>query len=216
MSLLAAPRQVSRTVRNIARIRQISTVFAKHGFQELMDKLGFARFIPQKYRKVQPDDKLTVPERLRICFEELGPTFVKLGQLLSSRSDLLPENYVRELSKLQDRVNPLPFTVIRNSVERELGATIGEIFSDFSSEPLASASIGQVHEATLKDGTKVVVKVQRPAIDVLIKTDISVLTTLAAACERYFPETQVLSPQTLVEEFFQAMTLELDFILARI
>ncbi|MGZ3653195.1 MAG: ABC1 kinase family protein, partial [Bdellovibrionota bacterium] len=167
MNILATPRHVTRTVRNIARIRQISTVFAKHGFQELMDKLGFARFIPQKYRRVKPDDKLTVPERLRLCFEELGPTFIKLGQLLSSRSDLLPENYVRELSKLQDRVTPLPFTVIRNSVERELGAPVAEIFSHFSHEPLASASIGQVHEATLKDGTQVVVKVQRPAIDVL-------------------------------------------------
>lgn len=213
MNILATPRQVTRTVRNIARIRQISTVFAKHGFQELMDKLGFARFIPQKYKRVQPDDKLTVPERLRICFEELGPTFIKLGQLLSSRSDLLPENYARELAKLQDRASPLPYTVIRNSVERELNAPVGEIFSAFSQEPLASASIGQVHEATLKDGTKVVVKVQRPAIDVLIKTDISVLTTLAAACEHYFPETRVLSPQTFVEEFFQAMTLELDFVL---
>jgi ubiquinone biosynthesis protein len=211
--ILAAPRQVTRTVRNIARIRQISTVFAKHGFQELMDKLGFARFIPQKYRRAKPDDKLTNPERLRIAFEELGPTFIKLGQLLSSRSDLLPETYVKELSKLQDRVTPLPFTVIRNSVERELNAALSEIFSSFSEEPLASASIGQVHAAVLKDGTHVVVKVQRPAIDVLIKTDISVLTTLAAAVERYFPETQVLSPQTFVEEFFQAMTLELDFVL---
>lgn len=213
MNILAAPRQVGRTVRNIARIRQISTVFAKHGFQELMDKLGFARFVPQKYRRARVDEKLSAPERLRLAFEELGPTFVKLGQLLSSRSDLLPENYVRELSKLQDNVSPLPFTVIRNSVERELNAPLGELFSNFSPEPLASASIGQVHAATLKDGTAVVVKVQRPAIDVLIKTDISVLTTLAAACERYFPESQVLSPQIFVEEFFQAMTLELDFVL---
>jgi ubiquinone biosynthesis protein len=211
--ILATPRNVTRTVRNIARIRQISTVFAKHGFQELMDKLGFARFIPQKYRRAQPDDRLSAQERLRMCFEELGPTFIKLGQLLSSRSDLLPEHFVRELSKLQDRVTPLPFTVIRHTVERELGAPVGELFSSFSEEPLASASIGQVHEATLKDGTAVVVKVQRPAIDVLIKTDISVLTTLAAACERYFPETAVLAPQTFVEEFFQVMTLELDFIL---
>ncbi len=213
MNFLATPRQVNRTVRNIARLRQISTVFAKHGFQELMDKLGFARFIPQKYRRIKPDDRLTAPERLRIAFEELGPTFIKLGQLLSSRSDLLPEHYVRELSKLQDRVTPLPFTVIKHSVERELDASLSSLFASFSETPLASASIGQVHEATLHDGTSVVVKVQRPAIDILIKTDISVLTSLAAATERYFPETQVLAPQTFVEEFFQAMTLELDFVL---
>lgn len=213
MNILSTPRQVTRTVRNIARIRQITTVFAKHGFQELLDKLGFARFIPQKYRRVKPSPNLTAPERLRIAFEELGPSFIKLGQLLSSRSDLLPENWVQELSKLQDRVTPLPFTVIKHSVERELGSSLEELFSSFSSDCLASASIGQVHEAVLKDGTRVVVKVQRPAIDLLIKTDISVLTSLAAALERYFPETQVLAPQTFVEEFFQAMSLELDFIL---
>ncbi len=213
MNILATPRQVTRTVRNIARIRQITSVFAKHGFQELLDKLGFSRFIPQKYRRVKPAPHLTAPERLRIAFEELGPSFIKLGQLLSSRSDLLPENWVQELSKLQDRVTPLPYTVIKHSVERELGASVEELFSSFSSEPLASASIGQVHEAVLKDGTRVVVKVQRPGIDLLIKTDISVLTSLAAALERYFPETQVLAPQTFVEEFFLAMSLELDFIL---
>ncbi len=212
MSLLTAPRQVTRTVRNIVRIKQISTVFAKHGFQELMDKLGFARFVPVKYRRVRSDDR-NAPERLRIAFEELGPTFIKLGQLLSSRSDLLPENYVAELRKLQDRVSPLPFAVIRETVERELGASLEENFTSFSVEPLASASIGQVHEATRQDGTRVVVKVQRPGIDFLIKTDISVLTGLAGALERYFPETQVLAPQTFVEEFFTAMNLELDFVL---
>lgn len=214
MSILATPRQVTRTVRNIARIRQITSVFAKHGFQELMDKLGFARFIPQKYRRARSDtDPQTAPARLRVAFEELGPSFIKLGQLLSSRSDLLPESYAVELSRLQDRVTPLPYTVIKHTVERELGASLEELFTSFQEAPLASASIGQVHEAELKDGTRVVVKVQRPGIDVLIKTDISVMTSLAAACERYFPESQVLAPQTFVEEFFQAMSLELDFIL---
>jgi ubiquinone biosynthesis protein len=213
MSLLGAPRQVSRTFKNIGRIKQISTVFAKHGFQELMGKLGFGRFIPEKYKKSDAEAKFTAPERLRMALEELGPTFIKLGQLLSSRSDLLPEPYVRELTKLQDRVSPLPYTVIRNTVERELGAPIDELFSSFSQAPLASASIGQAHEAVLKDGTRVVVKTQRPGIDTLIKTDVSVLSGLAGAIERYVPETQILAPQILVEEFFQAMSLELDYIL---
>jgi len=213
MSLLGAPRQVSRTFKNIGRIKQISTVFAKHGFQELMGKLGFGRFIPEKYKKSEAEIKFTAPERLRMALEELGPTFIKLGQLLSSRSDLLPEPYVRELTKLQDRVSPLPYTVIKNTVERELGAPIGELFSSFSETPLASASIGQAHEAVLKDGTRVVVKAQRPGITTLIKTDVSVLSGLAGAIERYVPETQILAPQILVEEFFQAMSLELDYIL---
>jgi ubiquinone biosynthesis protein len=213
MSLLGTPRQVTRTFKNIGRIRQISSVFAKHGFQELMGALGFARFIPEKYKKSETENRLSAPERLRMALEELGPTFIKLGQLLSSRSDLLPEPFVRELVKLQDRVSPLPFTVIRHTVERELNAPLSELFSSFAEEPLASASIGQVHEATLPDGTRVVVKVQRPGIDTLIKTDVSVLTGLAAAVERYLPETKVLAPVTCVEEFFQAMSLELDFVL---
>lgn len=208
-----APRQVTRTFKNIGRIKQISSVFAKHGFQELMTKLGFGRFIPEKYRRTREENALSAPERLRMALEELGPTFIKLGQLLSSRSDLLPENFVKELTKLQDRVSPLPFTVIKHSVERELGAPLDELFSSFSEEPLASASIGQVHEARLQDGTRVVVKVQRPGIDTLIKTDVSVLTGLAGTVEKYFPETRVLAPQMCVEEFFQAMSLELDFIL---
>lgn len=213
MSLLGAPRQVSRTFKNIGRIKQISSVFAKHGFQELMGKLGFGRFIPEKYKKTDAAAKFTAPERLRMALEELGPTFIKLGQLLSSRSDLLPEPYVKELTKLQDRVSPLPYTVIKHTVERELGASIDELFSSFSETPLASASIGQAHEAVLKDGTRVVVKTQRPGIDTLIKTDVSVLSGLAGAIERYIPETQILAPQILVEEFFQAMSLELDYIL---
>lgn len=213
MSLIGAPRQVSRTFKNIGRIKQISTVFAKHGFQELMGKLGFGRFIPERYKTSEAEAKFTAPERLRMALEELGPTFIKLGQLLSSRSDLLPEPYVRELSKLQDRVSPLPFTVIKHTVERELGAPLEDLFSSFTPEPLASASIGQAHEAVLKDGTRVVVKTQRPGVDVLIKTDVSVLSGLAGAIERYVPETQVLAPQILVEEFFQAMSLELDYIL---
>jgi ubiquinone biosynthesis protein len=213
VSLLSAPRQVTRTFKNIGRIKQVSTVFAKHGFQELMETLGFSRFIPKKYRRSEAENKFTAPERLRMAFEELGPTFIKLGQLLSSRSDLLPPEYVRELSKLQDQVSPLPFLVIKNSVERELGGPLIDFFSAFEEAPLASASIGQVHGAVLATGEKVVVKVQRPGIDTLIKTDVSVLTGLAAALEKYFPETRVLAPQVCVEEFFQAMSLELDFVL---
>lgn len=213
MSLLSTPRQVSRTIKNMGRIKQISAVFAKHGFQELWSTIGFGRFLPEKIQKSDLESKFTAPERLRMAFEELGPTFIKLGQVLSSRSDLLPEAFVKELTKLQDQVSPLPFTVIKNSVERELNAPLTELFSSFEETPLASASIGQVHEATLEDGTRVVVKVQRPGIDTLIKTDVSVLTGLAAALEKYFPETRVLAPQVCVEEFFQAMSLELDFVL---
>jgi len=213
MSLLTTPRRVTRTFKNIGRIRQISTVFAKHGFQEIMKGLDLGRFVPERYRSRSTETQAAAPERLRLALEELGPTFIKLGQLLSTRSDLLPEIFVKELVKLQDRVTPLPFIVIKNSVERELGGTLQELFQEFNETPLASASIGQVHEATLLDGTKVVVKVQRPGIDALIKTDVSLISALASTLEKYMPETKILAPQIIVEEFFQAMSLELDFIL---
>ncbi len=213
MSLWRAPVQVSRTFKNIGRIRQISSVFAKHGFQELMNKMGFGRFVPKRYRNAEPSNQVSAPERLRAALEELGPTFIKLGQVLSSRSDLLPAAYVEELVKLQDRVSPVPFPIIRELVEKELGGNLAEFFQSFHEEPLASASIGQVHEAVLHDGKRVVVKVQRPGVDTLIKTDVSVLSALAASLEKFVPETRVLAPQVCVEEFFQGMSLELDFIL---
>lgn len=213
MSLLQAPAKVSRTFRSIGRIRQISTVFAKYGFQEFMGTLGFGRFVPAKYRRLNAmSDLPSAAVRLRRAFEELGPTFIKLGQVLSTRSDLLPEAFATEFVKLQDRVSPLPFSSIRQTVEAELQAPLSELFASFNETPLACASIGQVHEAALPDGTRVVVKVQRPGIDAQIKADVSILRGLAAALERYAPETRVLAPQVLVEEFFQAMSLELDFI----
>lgn len=213
MSLLGTPAKVGRTFRNIGRIRQIATVFAKYGFDELMKNMGFARFIPARYRGVKSTkDRSTAPERLRLAFEELGPTFIKLGQVLSTRSDLLPEPFVLELVKLQDSVSPLPFDLIRATVEVELKAPLTDLFKNFRQEPVATASIGQVHEATLHDGTAVVVKVQRPDIDSQIKTDVSILRTLASAIEYYVPEVKVLAPQVFVEEFFQSMSLELDFV----
>ncbi|NUM87984.1 MAG: AarF/ABC1/UbiB kinase family protein [Bdellovibrionales bacterium] len=211
MSLFSTPAKVGRTLKNIGRIRQIASVFAKHGFPEVMEQVGLGRFIPAGSRPAA-DETIGAPQRLRAAFEELGPTFIKFGQLLSSRGDLLPEAYAAELSHLQDRVSALPYSVIRGSVERELGKPVEQVFSSFGESPLASASIGQVHEATLLNGRRVVVKVQRPGIDTLIKTDVSVLSGLASAAEKYFPELRVLDPKVFVEEFFQVMTLELNFL----
>ncbi|MCO5142741.1 MAG: AarF/ABC1/UbiB kinase family protein [Oligoflexia bacterium] len=213
MSLLSQPNKVRKTFKNISRIKQIAAVFAKHGFQEIIYTLGFAKFIPNQYRKTNNQN---VPSqiRLRMALEELGPTFIKLGQILSSRSDLLPDIYSEEFSKLQDRVKPISFDQIKSVIELELSADLTDIFSSFDQNPLASASIGQVHRAVLKEGSKsVVVKVQRPGIDSIIKTDISILTILAQAIEKYFPETKFLSPTSFVEEFFQTMTMELNFVL---
>ena len=165
-------------------------------------KLG--KFLPSRlaaFAEAQADQ--SAPMRLRLAFEELGPTFVKFGQVLSMRPDLLPENYIEELTKLQDNVAVLPFEVIRSQVETTLGKKIHVAFATFNEKPLAAASIAQVHEATLHSGEKVVVKVQRPGIDKMIETDVSLLAFLAGLLEKYIPESRVIGPRTVVDEFFR-------------
>ncbi len=138
---------------------------------------------------------------------------MKLGQLLSTRSDLLPESYIEEFTKLQDSVLPLPFETIRAAVEKELGRSIEDAFESFDQTPLASASIAQVHTAVLPTGERVVVKVQRPDISGVIHQDISLLGFLAGLLERYVPETRVISPTTFVDEFLRTLSQELDFVI---
>lgn len=206
-------KQFGQAVKNVQRLRQITGVFAKHGFVDIMDRMNLGKFLPGRlgaYAESQADR--TPAERLRLAFEELGPTFVKLGQLLSTRSDLLPENFIEEFTKLQDNVQPLAFEIVRAAVEKELNQKLEEAYSYFNPEPLAAASIAQVHDARLLTGEKVVVKVQRPEIEKQIDNDISLLAFLAALLERYVPETRIVGPKTIVEEFFRTLSFELDFV----
>lgn len=213
MQWLRTGRQLGQAVKNVQRLRQILGVLAKHGFVDIVDRMDLGKFLPTKlaaYAEERADQ--TTPERLRLAFEELGPTFVKLGQLLSTRSDLLPEAFIDEFTKLQDNVQPLPFEVVRGTVERELGRKIEDAYSFFDSIPLAAASIAQVHEARLADGDKVVVKVQRPEIEKVIETDISLLAFLAGLLEKYVPESRIVGPTVIVDEFFKTLSHELDFV----
>lgn len=209
MQIFKTGQQVTRAVKNVQRLRQILTAFGRHGFQEFVTRAGFGGFVSTS--SAEHVDSLTIPERLKLVFEELGPTFVKFGQLLSNRPDLIPETFVEELKKLQDDVAPAPFEVMKAQIERELGGKIEDFFSTFNTAPLASASIGQVYEATLKSGEEVVVKVQRPDIGKIINNDISILSFLAESIEKYIPETRIISPVSFVEEFFTSLNYELDF-----
>lgn len=213
MKWIRTGRQIGQAVKNVQRLRQILGVFAKHGFVDVVDRMNLGKFLPGRLAAyAQSQAELGMPERLRISFEELGPTFVKLGQLLSTRSDLLPESFIEEFTKLQDNVQPLAFEVVKQVVEKELGKRLEESFNAFNPTPLAAASIGQVHEATLLNGEKVVVKVQRPEIERLIKNDISLLAFLAGLLERYVPETRIISPKIVVDEFFRTLNFELDYV----
>ena len=213
MKWIKRGRQLGQAVKNVQRLRQILAVFAKYGFVNFVERLNLNKFLPGRlgaYADAQTDRAL--PERLRLVFEELGPTFVKFGQLLSTRSDILPEAFIEEFIQLQDHVQSLPFETVRQVIERELHRTIESAFSFFDPIPLASASIGQVHTAQLLTGENVVVKIQRPEIERIIDTDVSLLAFLAHLIEKYVPEMRVIGPSTIVDEFFRTLAFELDFV----
>ncbi len=156
-------------------------------------------------------EKLSRPERLRMAFEELGPTFIKLGQLLSTRPDFIPPEYLFELTKLQDNVPAFPFNEVEEIFLAETGQKPTELFYRIDEHPVAAASIGQVHRATLKDGQDVVVKVQRPDIEQLISVDLEILAHLASLVEMYVEEMQGHRPTSVVEEFARTLSSEIDY-----
>jgi len=157
-------------------------------------------------------EALSMPERMRMSFEELGPTFVKLGQLLATRPDLVPEEYVIEFEKLHDRVQPLPFSVIETVLKDEFGNALYQKFESIDPEPLGSASIAQVHRARLTTGEHVVIKVQRPGIIQKINDDLSVLYLLAELIVNYIPEARPYNPVGIVDEYFRTLEFETNFV----
>jgi ubiquinone biosynthesis protein len=212
MKWVRAAGQIGLAVKNAQRLRQIVSVFARHGFADFVERMNLGKYLPEKWTQSSSSESLApTAERLRKAFEELGPTFVKLGQLLSTRSDLFSEATIDELKKLQDNVQPLPYSVIQSTVEAELKCPVLSRFSNFNEQPLASASIAQVHEATLLDGSIVVVKVQRPGLEKLIEQDVSLLAFLAQLLEKYVPETRAIQPSVIVDEFFRTLDFETDF-----
>ena len=204
-----------RSVRHLQRYREIIRVFIRHGFGELVDTLELLPYLslPRRIlRRGKPaPSRLGIPQRLRLVLEELGPTFIKLGQVLSTRPDLLPTAYITELAKLQDTVPPEPWTPIRAQIDGELGAPLEELFADFEPVPIAAASLSQVHAATLPNGTPVVVKVQRPNIQALIETDLEILFDLARLVQERTPLGEIYDLTEIAEEFSITLRAELDF-----
>lgn len=203
-----------RSFQNLRRYRQIAGVFIKYGFGELVYRMNLAaRFIPWKRKKESPPlaGKRT-PERVRLALEELGPTFVKLGQVLSTRPFLLPVDYIIELSKLQDQVEPMPWAAASAILTKELGCPIDECFDNFNQQPLASASLAQVHHAVLKDGSPVVVKIQRQGIKRVIESDMRILCEIADLLERNIPESRQFDPTGIVDELARSTRKEINFL----
>lgn len=202
------------TIKNLARLNKIVRTLIRYGFGGLVREMRLVPFISTVERVFLIQNKgmgLNVPQRIRLVLEELGPTFIKLGQIASTRADLLPADWIEEMKKLQDMVPPVPFEDIRKTIEKSLKSPIGVIFSSIDPVPVASASIAQVHFAELHNGTKVAVKVRRPGIGPLIESDVSVMHTLAEFLEKYVPASRRYKPLEVVKEFARSIDTEQDF-----
>ena len=211
-----APRfSLRSTAAEISRARHIAEVLIRNGLGFLVEATGLSRFIPPwRARRLETDADaatLSVPERVRRTLEELGPTYIKLGQILSTRPDILPADYIVELSKLLDAAPPVPTSEITDTIEEELKAPLDRRYATFSRVPIASASIGQVHCATLHDGTEVVVKVQRPGIERTIQADLILLSAQARFLEARSATLKSYGLVDILEEFSEALRDELDF-----
>ena len=205
-------------VQDIRRLRKISSVLTRHGFSALARKAGLGRFMSDEGPPGEevPDDLIgedrsKAAQRFRRVLEDLGPTFVKLGQVLSTRPDLVPLEFREELKKLQDDVGPMELDELHEQIEEALGEPADELFAEFDEEPLAAASIGQVHRATTAEGDDCVVKVQRPGIREKIHADLDILFYLAKLLEATIEEVDLYSPTIIVNEFEKAILAELDF-----
>lgn len=204
-----------RTIRHLRRYQEIAQVFIRHGFGELVDLLelqpylALPRRLVRRWREEAPP--LGAPQRLRLALVELGPTFIKLGQVLSTRPDLIPPAYIAELTKLQDTVPPEPWEPVQEQIETELGESTTELFARIEHEPMAAASLAQVHPASLHDGDDVVVKVQRPDIEETIEVDLEILQDLARLLQGRISLARLYDLPQIARGFATTLRMELDF-----
>lgn len=199
------------------RFAEISRVLVKYGFVDVVDALHLTPYVAASRRvwsavggRADPDLPRSV--RLRLAFEELGPTFIKFGQALSIRADLLPADVITELERLQDAVPPLAPGVAEQAIGQALGHRVEEIFLEFDPEPIAAASIAQVHRARLASGELVAIKIRRPGIDSLIESDLAILSDLASLAERHIADASLYSVRDLVAEFARTIRKEQDLV----
>jgi len=207
--------KINRNIRSIRRYLNIVRVLSTYGFDQALEMLGLADMVVRSrklFRRSLPDiARLTAAERMRLALEELGPTFVKLGQILSTRPDVIPHSFVREFEKLQDDVPSFPFEEVLVQIASELGGPVEQFFADIDPIPLAAASIAQVHRARLKSGEEVVIKIRRPGIVAVVESDIGALMALAGLAERHVSGSEIYDPVGIVREFARTIRREMDF-----
>lgn len=203
------------TARDLRRAREIVSVLASHGLGDLAQRLGLVRGLRRagtllRIRRSEELHERPAPERMRLALERLGPTFVKLGQVLAGRTDLLPPEWTSELAKLREHASPIAWDELRVQLAEDLGADPHTVFRALDHEPLSAASIAQVHRAELEDGTPVVLKIRRPGIVATVTADLRLLARLAEIAEREIPELAPFKPRAIVRQFASALRAELD------
>jgi ubiquinone biosynthesis protein len=208
---------ITRSVRSLNRLRQIAQVLTQHGFGYIVDQIDLSRFLPGwRFRKKEGELRIegasALGRRLGRVFSDLGPTFVKLGQMLTTRPDIIPQAVIDELRMLQDEVPPFETAAAKKIIEEQLGQSVEEGFAWFDDRPIASGSIGQVYRARTQTGANAVVKVRRPGIEHVIELDMQLLKWLAESLENLMPEVRIYRPMAIIQEFEQTLTREMDFI----
>jgi ubiquinone biosynthesis protein len=204
------------TVRDLGRLQEIASVLIRYGFGDMVRRIGLAGTLERAGRLLHWHDPqamahMAPPERVRRALEDLGPTFVKLGQVLATRVDLLPPEWIVELGKLQNAVPPLPFARVHPQLVEDLGAEPETVFAQLDEIPIAAASLAQTHRAWLADGTAVVLKIRRPGIRDVVEADLRLLARLAEIVEAQAPDLQRYRPREVVQQFAQSLRRELDF-----
>ncbi|MGH8551644.1 MAG: ABC1 kinase family protein [Methylococcales bacterium] len=203
-------------VRDIGRLHDLASVLIRYGFGDIVRRAGMGHVLERtgkalRWKYVEDLTLLEPPQRVRRALEEMGPSFIKLGQVLATRVDLFPPEWIREFEKLQDQVPSLPYAELAKQVEEDLGAPIEDIFPSFEKEPLAAASIAQVHRARLENGDPVIVKIRRPNIRRMIEADLRLMERLARVAESELSELQRYHPKEVIHQFTLSLHRELDF-----
>jgi ubiquinone biosynthesis protein len=224
MNLIKTGIGITKTIKNVSRLREILTVLSRHGFSEFIVKSGLDKLIPgfvlpARVSELKREDLSSEEwweifgQQLRASFEELGPSFIKLGQLMATREDILDPVVIRQLKMLQNKVKGIPFEVAREVIESNLGKPINEIFSSFEEDAIGTASIGVVYKAQLLDGQKVVVKVRRPGISRTINTDFEILLFIIQKLEKVSSDIRFLGMSKMIRDFFKSTQNELNFMI---
>ena len=227
MNIIKTGINITKALRNISRLREIVLIFARNGFDEFISMDITSKIpdfvLPKPRRRIKEelaeskrkDWHGIIGRRLRKCFEELGPAFVKFGQFLSTREDIFDESFTKEMAILRDRVQAVPFEEVRTVIEGSLGQKIEDIFSSFDEEPIGTASIGLVYKGSLKKGEQIVVKVKRPRIDKVIETDFSIVMFLISRAEKISEDIRLLGLSKPIKEFSASINQELNFYMER-